>query len=79
MVQTEQDECLQVIAVGIGCIAPCIVQVSQPKNFQLAVMMVCVSLVHGCRLLCGARHLITNLQLMNAMRVARTLCVSVSY
>ena len=72
MVQIELVECLPVIAAVIGCIARCIVQDSQRKNFRLAVMMVCDSLVHGCHLLCVVHRLITNRRLMNVMRVART-------
>jgi hypothetical protein len=50
MVQTELVECLPVIEVVIGCIAPCTALASQLKNFQLGVMTVCASRVLGCRL-----------------------------
>jgi hypothetical protein len=77
--QIERAEFLLVIAVAIGCIALCIVQGSQLKNFRLVETMGYDLLVHGCRLLCGARHLITNLQLKNVMHVVRIWCASVSY
>jgi hypothetical protein len=65
--------------VVIGYIVRCTALAWQPKNYQSGAMMVCASQVHGCHLQCDVRRLTTNRQLMNVMRVARTLCVSVSY
>jgi hypothetical protein len=71
MVRTEQDECLLAIEVAIGCIERCTALASQLKNCQLGAMMVCVSRVHGCLLLCDAHRPITSHQLKNVMRVVR--------